>query len=417
MPVSIRSMRNLNKGVKVPGTGLVLYPGGTEKTPTGESNAFVNSGLTAEDLLSYAKKYNLPTTSNRDFQKAQYELLNSTPTGRRSLEIMQKKFGKSKAGTYVDDILGARTMAMMKNTPTIGGEEHIRIVPKEIPITPLEIPKKIPDIAGLKGNYYISWPGDRSYAKENNLNHIDGYNQLPLSSYKDLEYIKNEAAKRGIEPGGYTEHKEGDIDWKNKIGENPASGFYNLNYALDRFSALDLPQDEDVYNQLLKEVYPNEVVNPEEYKENRTKIPMGIIDVKTGKFIPEETDKTKDTWKYAYLKKMTEKYPEYFDLTKSANMVPKEIYEASPGGRGYNTGRGVGVQDRKIINELNQFHPDVDSEHPRYEWKNKGVDGEVGMWKSEAPEGANAYDRRYRYGSRLDKSTPMRRKTDAMIKQ
>jgi hypothetical protein len=184
-------MKNLNGGVKVPGTGLVLYPGGTEKTPTGESNAFVNSGLTAEDLLSYAKKYNLPTTSNRDFQKAQYELLNSTPTGRRSLEIMQKKFGKSKAGTYVDDILGARTMAMMKNTPTIGGEEHIRIVPKEIPITPLETPKKIPDIAGLKGNYYISWPGDRSYAKENNLNHIDGYNQLPLSSYKDLEYIVN----------------------------------------------------------------------------------------------------------------------------------------------------------------------------------------------------------------------------------
>jgi len=114
------------KGVKVPGTGLVLYPGGTQKTPTGLSNAFSASGLTAEDLLAYAKKYNLPTTSNKEFQQAQYDMLTQTPEGRDALKSMIVKYGAPKSGIYADGMLGARTVDMMFATPSRPMEEPVR---------------------------------------------------------------------------------------------------------------------------------------------------------------------------------------------------------------------------------------------------------------------------------------------------
>jgi hypothetical protein len=48
-------------------SGLTIYSGGKEKTPTGLDNAFNmnDMGLTPEVLMQYAQDYNLPTTSNR----------------------------------------------------------------------------------------------------------------------------------------------------------------------------------------------------------------------------------------------------------------------------------------------------------------------------------------------------------------
>jgi hypothetical protein len=139
------------KGIKIPGTGLVLYPGGIEKTPTGLGNAFSESGLTADDILAYAKKYNLPTTSNKDFQQAQYDLLNSTERGRNIIKSMEVKYGKPKAGTYIDNILGARTLDMMMATPN-KPEEYIPferrvVIPKlPSPFMPNVTPNPKPEI-------------------------------------------------------------------------------------------------------------------------------------------------------------------------------------------------------------------------------------------------------------------------------
>ena len=102
------------KSKKVKGTGLSVYGGGVEKTPTGRSNAFTESGLTEETLLDYASRYNFPTTSNKDFQKAQIAYLESTPEGKKVIKGMMDKYGMPKAGTLADGILGARTFEIMK---------------------------------------------------------------------------------------------------------------------------------------------------------------------------------------------------------------------------------------------------------------------------------------------------------------
>lgn len=99
---------------RVGNTGLTLYEGGVEKTPTGMSNAFSESELTPEMLLEYATKYNLPTTSNKDFQEAQIALLQKTPQGQQKLQEMYEMYGVPKAGTYADNLLGARTMSLMQ---------------------------------------------------------------------------------------------------------------------------------------------------------------------------------------------------------------------------------------------------------------------------------------------------------------
>jgi len=118
MPVGIRSMR------KVPGTGLTLYES-KEKTPTGLSNSFSSGGLTPDDLIEYARKYNLPTTSNREFQQAQYDMLMKTPEGRDAIKAMEDKYGKPRAGTYADNMLGARTLDMMMFRPKLPMGEPI----------------------------------------------------------------------------------------------------------------------------------------------------------------------------------------------------------------------------------------------------------------------------------------------------
>lgn len=387
-------------GKKVKGTGLVLYAGGKEKTPTGESNAFANSGLTEDDLLKFAKENNLPTSSNKEFQKGLFELMNSTTAGRLALSRMDKKFGKSKAGNYDDGLLGARTVAMMQSTPPPGGVPIIPREPGKIPTTPPPdkiIPNELPTIPQEEtGDYRVFWSGPKG-----NLSNPNGKGGLKLNRYRDLQYVINEAAKRGIEPGGYTYHGTGRTNSiSNNVGSDrqalkngdPKSADVYLPYAFDVFSAYDLPQDEELYS--AADWNLGKFNSEEEYKRERTKIPLGIIDQKTGKLIPAETDPTEDPWKYAYIKAAVDKYPELFDLNKSANMVPKKIFESQ-----YGTS-GLGNRDRDVIDEPNQFHPGVDSESPRYQWKNKGRGGETGLYKWDNPNN-------YLSGATVDRSTPV----------
>jgi hypothetical protein len=119
------------KSKKVKGTGLSVYGGGLEKTPTGRSNAFTESGLTEETLLDYASRYNFPTTSNKDFQKAQIAYLESTPEGKKVIKGMMDKYGMPKAGTLADGILGARTFEIMKAVENITPKEQPKVEPAD----------------------------------------------------------------------------------------------------------------------------------------------------------------------------------------------------------------------------------------------------------------------------------------------
>jgi hypothetical protein len=128
--------------------GLTVYAGGKEKTPTGLSNAFSanEAGLTPEILAQYAADYNLPTTSNRDFQAAQLALLQSTPQGQAQLQRMYEKYGMPKAGRYDDDILGVRTQALINQAmfPPSGIKKYI--------VNGIEVPEE--DFLGSGGGQF-----------------------------------------------------------------------------------------------------------------------------------------------------------------------------------------------------------------------------------------------------------------------
>lgn len=113
------------KSKKIAGTGLSIYEGGVEKTPTGKSNAFASSGITPEEVVLHAKKHKLPTTSNREFQQAAIDMLSSTPVGRQYLAEMQKVYGTTRAGTFVDDILGARTKYLLQGLDTVDNSREV----------------------------------------------------------------------------------------------------------------------------------------------------------------------------------------------------------------------------------------------------------------------------------------------------
>jgi hypothetical protein len=142
-----------NKSKKVKNTGLSVYGGGIEKTPTGMSNAFVESGLSEDDLIEYANKYNFPTTSNKEFQQAQLNYLQSTPEGQNIIKNMMQKYGMPKAGTLADGILGARTFEIMNAVENITPKEQPK--PKEKPNP--EVPPKQED---KKTEYSFTWRDD-----------------------------------------------------------------------------------------------------------------------------------------------------------------------------------------------------------------------------------------------------------------
>jgi hypothetical protein len=142
-----------NKSKKVKNTGLSVYGGGIEKTPTGMSNAFVESGLSEDDLIEYANKYNFPTTSNKEFQQAQLNYLQSIPEGQNIIKNMMQKYGMPKAGTLADGILGARTFEIMNAVENITPKEQPK--PKEKPNP--EVPPKQED---KKTEYSFTWRDD-----------------------------------------------------------------------------------------------------------------------------------------------------------------------------------------------------------------------------------------------------------------
>jgi hypothetical protein len=96
-------------------SNITVYKGGKEKTPTGESNAFEKAGISKDSVENFAKKFNLPMTSNKDLQDAMVKKLSQTEAGRKKIEDINKKYGETKAGTLVDNLLGARTVDMMSS--------------------------------------------------------------------------------------------------------------------------------------------------------------------------------------------------------------------------------------------------------------------------------------------------------------
>jgi hypothetical protein len=99
--------------IKIPGTGLTLYKGGIETTPTGMRNAAIESGVTPEVVLDSIKRFQLPTTSNKEFQEEIVKRLATTQLGQEKLAEVEKIYGKTKAGTIVDNFLGARTRSLL----------------------------------------------------------------------------------------------------------------------------------------------------------------------------------------------------------------------------------------------------------------------------------------------------------------
>jgi hypothetical protein len=94
--------------------GLKFYGGGKEKTATGMSNAFKDAGIDEEQVYKFAQEFGLPTGSNKEFQEATVALLEKTPAGKAKLAEIDSKYGETKAGTLADNMLGARTVDMMR---------------------------------------------------------------------------------------------------------------------------------------------------------------------------------------------------------------------------------------------------------------------------------------------------------------
>lgn len=94
--------------------GLKFYGGGKEKTATGMSNAFKDAGIDEEQVYKFAQEFGLPTGSNKEFQEATIALLEKTPAGKAKLAEIDSKYGQTKSGTLADNMLGARTVDMMR---------------------------------------------------------------------------------------------------------------------------------------------------------------------------------------------------------------------------------------------------------------------------------------------------------------
>ena len=219
-------------------SGLVIYAGGKEKTPTGLSNAFnMNDvNLTEDVLMQYAQDYNLPTTSNREFQAAQLELLQSTPEGQAQLERMYQKYGMPKAGRYDDDILGVRTQALI-NDPSIRRFRGETISPeRNIPEINLQL--EIPDTPGLTADdvarsarfFGRNWISQLSgTGPGNNTNENRYYQNVKLKDGRDL-IMSNSEFQQLMKKGKYGQIAPGQIAMHSynhpKVGLKQEDGTY-----------------------------------------------------------------------------------------------------------------------------------------------------------------------------------------------
>lgn len=102
---------------------LSAYKGGIEKTPTGLNNAL---NLPKDSILKFAMKYNLPTTSNKDFQEASLNLLSTLPGGKSKVDEIVSTYGTPKAGKLADNLLGVRTLSMMKALDDVSAQNQAK---------------------------------------------------------------------------------------------------------------------------------------------------------------------------------------------------------------------------------------------------------------------------------------------------
>lgn len=213
------------KGIKVPGTGLTLYAGGVEKTPTGKSNAFVESGLTPEEVVLFAKTHGLPVTSNREFQEAAINRLSSTPMGQQYLAQMKKVYGMPKAGTFVDDILGARTKYLLQGLDKvlINKEKDFKEYEENRPLLESNVTGRINE--GF--NQAADWAWD--FGKDKKAYEI--HRSIP-TTYESMK-AQEDSARKGLSPVGakllnklqtmqrFNEDTEANRNFFNKYGEFP----------------------------------------------------------------------------------------------------------------------------------------------------------------------------------------------------
>lgn len=98
------------------GGAIQFYPGGVEKTPTGQNNAFDNNlqGVSQEEFMSRAKSLGFRTSDNKALQEDMYNYLSKNNP--QALTALQQKYGTPKNG-WVDGMLGARSVAMLNSIP------------------------------------------------------------------------------------------------------------------------------------------------------------------------------------------------------------------------------------------------------------------------------------------------------------
>jgi hypothetical protein len=299
------------KPKKVKDTGLVLYES-NEKTPTGKSNSFSSNNKTDEDLIAYAKKYNFPTTSNADFQQAQYDYLNSTPEGKEIINQMVSKYGMPRSGSYADNYLGARASEMMRNIELLNQEPNRPKYPAGDIVKMERIPG-IPAAPGSIGLKNFEIPSRYKGYGPWIIRSTD--NAVPDKVYNDYdEFVahKNRGRERGVWTGNsrgegvFLHPSTREVITQKEIAEQ--------NYDNDVFAGIDLPHEEKDRENL--------------------RSPLGVIDKQTGKYIPYRMDPQLQRGQVLYLQKMIQENPELFDLSKQA------------------------WHGRKITSEKNQFNPE-----------------------------------------------------------
>lgn len=219
---------------KIAGTGLSIYEGGVERTPTGKSNAFTDSGLTPDEVVVYAKNYGLPVTSNREFQQAAIDRLSSTPLGQQYLAEMQKVYGATKAGTFVDDILGVRTKYLLQGLDNINKNRDVDqknyLANRPLLHSATRLPsKELFDEKGFDAS--ADWAWDFGTDKEAYENYIKARGNASAMS----EQI--DSAREGLSPKGtrllnklqamqkLSQDTEANREFFNKYGEFPEPMF------------------------------------------------------------------------------------------------------------------------------------------------------------------------------------------------
>jgi len=188
----VESIENDGPGPKkIPGTGLTLYQGGTEKTPTGKSNAFVESGLTPEEIVISARTHDLPLTSNKEFQEAAIKRLASTPLGQKHLADMEKEFGKTKAGTFADDLLGARTKYLLLGLDKVKDYNNYM---ENRPLLESSITKIDPNKGFVNSaNYAFDFGKDKKAYEDYMMNKVPSYASM---------MAQQDSASKGLSPKG-----------------------------------------------------------------------------------------------------------------------------------------------------------------------------------------------------------------------